>query len=163
MHGIGNEHDAQTIYFWVASQRREYDKPLCAYSEEAPLGWEYVASGSFRSVWRSPEGIAYKVNHHKQYSRQSSAEVENLGRVWKEGAPSGCRLPKFGEFRVDGETIVAIEYIKGVRLYDYGGDDKEDMYELLREIEYELNLGDMHDENALVDDDGLLVPVDLGG
>lgn len=165
MHELGNEFDARTIYSWVDSHRVDYGRPSCILDDfsYAPEGWEYIGSGSFRSVWRSPEGIAYKVNHHKQYSHQSSVEVRNLGRAWKEGAPNGCRLPRFGEFRVDGETIVAIEYIKGVRLYDYRGDDKDHMYELLEEIEYKLNLQDMHDENALVDDDGLLVPVDLGG
>lgn len=163
MHGIGNEHDAQTIYFWVASQRREYDKPLCAYSKEAPLGWEYVASGSFRSVWRSPEGVAYKVEHcQTDYSHQSAEEIENLKKAWEKGAPEGCRLPRFDEFRVDGEVIVAVEYIDGPTLYEYDGPEN-DLYERLEQCEFRFALSDLHDENALVDDDGLLVPVDLGG
>lgn len=162
MHGIGNEHDAQTIYFWVASQRQKYDKPRCAYQAEAPLGWEYIGSGSFRSVWRSPEGVAYKVEHNNGDFCQSAEEIENLKLAWRKGAPEGCRLPKFDEFRVDGEVVVAIELIEGNTLYDYEGPEKDDLYERLSQCEMRFHLGDLHDENVVVDHDGFLVPVDLG-
>ena len=135
MHGIGNVHDAQTIYSWVAESRREYDKPLCAEHKEAPLGWEYVGSGSFRSVWRSPEGVAYKVEHNDGDSCQSGDEIENLNLAWGKGAPEGCRLPKFDEFRVDGEVVVAIELIEGKTLYEYEGPEKYDLYERLSQCE----------------------------
>lgn len=163
MHGIGNEWEAEHIYLWVSRDRRKYARPRCAEQELAPEGWEYVASGSFRSVWRSPTGVAYKVEHNRsEYSHQSAEEIENLKKAWEKGAPEGCRLPKFDEFRVDGEVIVAVEYIDGPTLHEYEGPE-DDLYERLDQCEFRFALSDLHDENVVVDADGLLVPVDLGG
>lgn len=164
MHSIGNEHDAQTILFWVRSHPKEYGRPKCVLSHSAPEGWRYLGNGSFRSVWLSPEGVAYKVNHSDDpWDTQSEEEVNNLGRAWSRGPLEGCRLPKFHHYVVDDEYVVAIEAISGVTLYEYEGPERDELYDLLREIEDTYRLGDMHDENALVDEDGYLVPVDFGG
>lgn len=162
MHSIGNEHDAQTIYYWVRGHENRYGKPSCVEQESAPYGWEFVGSGSFRSVWLSPEGVVYKVEHGYEYDYQSEEEINNLKRVWERGAPQGCRLPKFDKYIVDDRFVVAMELIKGVLLYEYGGPEREELYGILSDVENDLSLNDMHDENALVDEDGYLVPVDFG-
>lgn len=162
MHGIGNEHDAQTILFWVRSHDAKYGYPSCVNHEEAPLGWTYLGSGSFRSVWLSPEGVAYKVNHKSHYDYQSSDEIENLERFWKSGTLPGCRLPKFSSFTVDREPVIAVERVHGVTLHEYEGVDRDRFYDLMHDVTQELRLRDMHDENVMVDRDGTLVLVDLG-
>lgn len=164
MHSIGNEHDAQTILFWVRSHPKEYGRPSCVTRGQAPEGWEYIGKGSFRSVWRSPEGVAYKVDHADDpWDTQSETEVNNLGQAWSRGPLEGCRLPKFQHYVVDDEYVVAIEAITGVTLYEYEGPGRGKLYSLLNEIEDAYRIGDMHDENAIVDRDGYLVPVDFGG
>jgi len=165
MHSIGNEHDALTILHWVRSFPREYGRPKCATSGEAPDGWQFLGKGSFRSVWLSPEGVAYKVEHDPGYSYQSDEEINNLTEAWKRGPLEGCRLPQFERYVVgDDDLVVAIEAIKGDTLYEYDGpEDRDDLYDLLRECEDYYRLGDLHDENAMVDEEGYLVPVDFGG
>ena len=138
MHSIGNESDAQTILRWVRSHSGEYGIPSCVEHNEAPEGWKYVGHGSFRSVWCSPEGVAYKVEHGTSgWSYQSETEVDNLKFAWEKGAPEGCRLPRFDEFVVDDTCVVAMELISGARLYDYGKTDGPfgDYYKLLGLIE----------------------------
>ena len=164
MHSIGNEHDAQTILFWVRSHPKEYGRPSCINTRSAPEGWEFVGRGSFRSVWRSPEGVAYKVGHYED-DYQSCEEIGKLKIAWEKGAPEGCRLPKFSAYYPDGDVVVAVELIEGETLYEYGESSGPygDYYDLLSDIESRFELGDMHDENAIVDKDGLLVPVDFGG
>ena len=162
MHNIGNFHDAQTILHWVRSHEREYGIPLCALDAAAPLGWEYLGRGSFRSVWRSPEGVAYKVGHSSGYN-QCGEEISNLGYAWREGAIDGVRLPRFDSFEVEGETVVAIEVIDGQTLDRYRGRERSRLWSLMRKIETTYQLWDMHDQNCMVDLDGYLVPVDFGG
>jgi len=163
MHNIGNEHDAQTILYWVRSHPNVYGRPSCVTRGDAPEGWEYIATGSFRSVWRSPEGVAYKVGHCED-DYQSCEEINNLKTAWERGVPEGCRLPKFTPYYPNDDVVIAVELVRGETLYDSGKSDGPfgDYYELLSEIEIKFNLGDLHDENAMVDEDGYLVPVDFG-
>lgn len=164
MHSIGNEKDAQTILEWVIPHREKYDAPRCTYSGSAPKGWRFLGKGSFRSVWLSPEGVAYKVDHYRDaWCNQSERELINLTRAWlRERTVKGCRLPKFHGYEFGGEVVVAIEAINGVRLWDYKGADRGILYDLMSDIENEYRLTDMHDENVMVDEDGYLVPVDFG-
>lgn len=165
MHAIGNEHDALTILHWVREHSREYGMPWCVEHREAPLGWEFLGHGSFRSVWLSPEGVAYKVTHD-DYDYQSTEEVSKLKIAWERGPVEGCRLPQFAAFYPNGEIVVAQERVVGCTLYEYGGRKSPsglDYYDILSEIEDAYRLDDMHDENAIVDEDGYLVPVDFGG
>jgi RIO-like serine/threonine protein kinase len=164
MHSIGNEHDALTILHWVRSHPKEYGRPKCVIRGEAPLGWEYIGRGAYRSVWRSPEGVAYKVGHYDT-DYQSAEEVDKLSQAWKKGPVEGCRLPKFTPYYPDDDIVVAVELIEGETLYEYGESSGPfgDYYEILSDIEDAYRLGDMHDQNAIVDQDGFLVPVDFGG
>ena len=173
MHNIGSREEAQEILDWVRSFDRKYDRPTCIWDAEAPEGWGYLGSGAFRSVWLSPSGVAYKVEHRPDYDAQSSDELSKLRASWSLEPLEGCRLPKFQGYKVDDEPIVAIEAIKGSTLsehvygdgYDQGPGYgvRRELYSLLRKVEDYYRLWDMHDENAMVDEDGTLVPVDFGG
>lgn len=163
MHNIGNEHDALTILHWVRGHDTEYGMPLCVTHESAPYQWEFVGNGSFRSVWLSPEGVAYKVDHDSgRWNGQCQEEIDNLKMAWKKGAIDGTRLPKFSEYNFGDEVVVAIELIKGSTLSRYSG-ERNNYYSLMREVERYYRLCDIHTQNVMVDEEGLLVPIDFGG
>lgn len=163
MHNIGNITEAGEILSWVRRYSHEYGIPDCVRSESAPEGWAYVGHGSFRSVWRSPSGVAYKVNHTVE-DCQNRDEVENLMEAWVRGVPEGCRLPRFDLFEVDEESVVAVELIRGKVLRDCRDRASWDvLVSLLRQVERKFDLCDLHTDNAIVDEDGLLVVVDFGG
>jgi len=165
MHSIGNEHDAQTILYWVRSHPKQYGRPTCVTQGDAPEGWEFVGRGSFRSVWKSPEGVAYKVGHYED-DYQSAEEIHNLRRAWGKEAPEGCRLPRFSAYYPDDDIVVAVELIDGEMLYNHGEKESPfgfNYYDMLANLEDRYGLGDLHDENVIVDKDGYLVPVDFGG
>lgn len=164
MHNIGNEHDALTILHWVRDHDSEYGFPSCVEHESAPYQWEFVGRGSFRSVWLSPEGVAYKVDHSSgRWNGQCQEEIENLKMAWKKGALDGTRLPKFSEYDFGEEVVVAIEMVKGSTLGTYEGNSYHSYYSLMGKVERYYRLGDIHAENVMVDEEGLLVPIDFGG
>lgn len=162
MHSIGNADDALTILRWVRDAPKRYGRP----EGDGPEGWEHLGSGSFRSVWLSPEGVAYKVNH-STYDSQMADEITNLQEAWRRRGdlPEGCRLPSFQDYQVGGEYVIAVERIDGETLgdTDMGDPEKDEMYRLLNRIENLFKLWDMHGDNAMVDQDGMLVVVDFGG
>lgn len=166
MHDIGNFHDAQTILHWVRSHPVEYGRPSCVEDESAPYGWEFVGKGSYRSVWRSPEGVVYKVGHDNWAHNQCSEEIRRLKEAWSIEAPEGVRLPRFNSFEVDGEVIPVMEAVEGTTLCKWSSKNRYNQsryHELMRVMEIRFRLYDMHDENCMVDLDGFLVPIDFGG
>jgi hypothetical protein len=163
MHGIGNFHDAQTILYWVQAHRSSvaWKRPSCVYDRIAPEGWELVGSGTDRSVWRSPEGVGYKVQHSDV--GQCVGEIEKLKEVWHEELLDGVRLPQFESYEVEDETVVAIELIDGLTLGNYRGPNVTGFYDLMHKVEREYSLYDMHEDNCIVElSTGKLVPVDFG-
>lgn len=171
MHNIGSFEEAQEIFRWVRSFELDYGRPKCVQDGHAPEGWKYLGRGSFRSVWLSPSGVAYKVEHSGRCGTQSSDELCSLRRAWEREPMEGCRLPQFHGYEVEYEPVVAIEAIDGCTLYKYaygegdhqgpGYDRAEELYRLMRRVENYYKLWDMHDENIMVDETGTLVPVDF--
>lgn len=165
MHSIGDLNDALTILHWVRESETVCGLPDVVEDGIAPEGWEYIDRGSFRSVWLSPEGVAYKVDHvADRWSGQCQNEVRLLGEAWTKGTIEGCRLPKFSEYKIsDDETVVAIELIRGELLGSYYGSPTYRKYcGLMQDLERWYRLDDMHDSNVMIDEDGLLVPIDFG-
>lgn len=164
MYNIGNYQDARFILEWVRkSPFDEYDmRPTVVEESLAPEGWKFLGRGSFRSVWESPDGVAYKVQHQTGYSSQQTDEVENLKLAWSRRPPEGCRLPKFNSFEVNDELVVVMELVRGVTLFEYCSGERSALYDLMHEVERAYRLLDVHDENVMVDEDGILVPVDFG-
>lgn len=167
MDTIGNAADAQLILEWVRDSRVHYGKPDVVSDEQAPEGWKYVSYGSFRSVWASPEGVAYKVTHTTHSSQSNSEEYDNLVAVRDCKLPMSARLPKAELFELqygaEDEEVIAMELIHGVILLRYRGPRESEYYEILRICEIKLELSDLHDENVVIDEiTGDLVVVDLG-
>jgi hypothetical protein len=163
MQGIGNAEDARLIREWVRGSDSLYGMPEVVEQGHAPEGWSYVGSGMCRSVWRSPEGVAYKVCHSAIHDSQQISEAANLQVAWTKEAPEGCRLPRFNSFDINDEIIVAMELIKGRRLRDSHPNKRGHFYEVMRDVTDVFRLRDMHDENVIVEEGTeLLVPVDFG-
>lgn len=168
MHGIGNAKDAQTILEWILESPEGDCHPRRVESEDAPGGWKYIGHGTFRSVWRSPEGVCYKVDHPTCRRGQCEDEIRALRSAWEDRLPiEGVRLPRFEGFAIPCgprvHPIVAIELIEGVTLWEYDGDDYDHFQALRRTVCHLWDMGDMHDENCMVEfSTGKLVPVDFG-
>ena len=79
---VGNARDAEFIHEWVRSHMSDWCRPSDDAQENPPEGWEYLGSGSFRSVWRSPDGVAYKVQH-----RPNSMQSNNVTYTVEQGSP----------------------------------------------------------------------------
>lgn len=160
---IGNRRDARFILDWVSRSEKEYGRPKVAWAGSAPLGWEFLGVGSFRSVWRSPDGVAYKVQHDKGYGNNGNEqEYENLLRAQKCELPDGVRLPRGFLFTEGDYTVMAMEAVDGVTLDDYRGNLRDMFYNMLSVCESALKLWDLHGDNAMVDENGTLVLVDFG-
>lgn len=167
MHGIGNVSDATLIRTWVrdSPKRSKWGRPDCVHKGYAPEGWKYLGSGSFRSVWLSPEGVAYKVLHTPEdYDNQQRGELDCLARAWEIELPARCRVPKYQPYVFEGEIITAVERINGKTLDDSYGEDDYDEFATIKSIaSRRLGLQDMHGDNCMVDENTReLVLVDLG-
>lgn len=161
---IGSREDADLIRDWVYSSGERGGRPRAVWDGEAPEGWDYIGSGSFRSVWRSPDGIAYKVQHSVRSSQSNEEEYNNLERARSCDLPGLARLPSAALFDFGDVSIIAMELIDGPRLSNYYGPDREEFYEAVAHCETRLRLVDLHDENCVVDiHSGKVVIVDLGG
>ena len=167
MSTIGNYEDARFILEYVRVSPTWEGKPLVAANGDAPFGWGYVGSGSFRSVWRSPEGVAYKVQHRLDGWQGNGEEYQNLQSAVGCDLPDDVRLPEADLYEIDvkggTEHVIAMELIHGDLLDYYDGDNCQALHDTLRRCESILGLGDLHGENAVVDDSGVLVIVDFGG
>lgn len=173
MNVLGNSQDAKLIYQWVHGQRDKRDP--YAYSRGsmgAPEGWEFLGYGSFRSAWRSPEGVCYKVEHY--YSgwandSDNSKEYKNWSRWSRECIlPERVRLPDLTYFENGGKPVIAMECVKGVTLTAWrrrpGNEGGYEAYrKLMFKAEDEMDgMCDMHGENVMVEEEtGDLVVVDL--
>lgn len=167
MDPVGTLEEAQLILDWVEDGGEGiYNRPEVVEANHAPEGWKYLGSGSFRSVWRSPSGVAYKVMHGQGYgSNGNQEEYENLREAWKKAheLPCGVRLPKGFLYSPGDKTVMAMEVVKGKTLGDYYGHGRDEFYTLLGICGDKLRLWDMHGDNAMVsEDDHRLVLVDLG-
>ncbi len=166
---LGNSQDAKFITEWArgcpdGSNRRFYGGPM-------PEGWKFIGYGSFRSVYLSPEGVAYKVQqYYSQYSWDNVGEYQNWQRIHRECEfPEGVRLPDLTLYENGGKPVVAMEYVRGMTLADFNRScqgDEQDKYRryrgLMVECGYGFNLLDMHEENVMVDEEsGDLVVIDI--
>ena len=120
-------------------------------------GWLYrVARNRITDLFRKRRLLAFSE------ASQQTDEVENLKLAWSRRPPEGCRLPKFNSFEVNDELVVVMELVRGVTLFEYCSGERSALYDLMHDIERAYRLLDVHDENVMVDEDGILVPVDFG-
>jgi hypothetical protein len=124
--------------------------------EFVPLG-----SGASRVAFlHKSTDVVYKCPRWPGVNLDQIAEVRRAKHMAKVFANSGyVRIPKASAYNVNNETIVAMEYIRG-KMLSYGDND-----ECMRgRVELYLlgKFSDMHNENYIIDDDDMVVPIDLG-
>ena len=98
-------------------------------------------------------GVIYKVNARDNCNE---SEWENYLRVMSisDVLPDYVRLPEMNKYVVDGQVIIAAEYIKGIHpSYD-------DVDSLLHDLSCSLDLLDLHDENIILSN-GIYYIIDL--
>jgi len=164
---VGNAVDAQFILDWVSYN--ELDSfSLEEYGPgDVPEGWTYLSKGSFRSVWLSPEGCVYKVQHqYEGWGQSNKDEWRNILAAQRCEAPAGTRLPEAQLYQVDGgRTVIAMECIKGKTVDQrWGvGDTPREIGVRMRQVERAYELCDLHGDNVMIEDEtDILIPVDLG-
>lgn len=171
---IGNETDARLIRDFVRANMDFdgwFDRPSASAKKNPPEGWSYLGGGSYRSTWRSPDGVAYKVQHRPRSYQTNEEEYRNSLEAEErlECEPiEGIRVPRCSFYplddRIDG--IIAMECVNGVTVNDkwaYSGVPLS-VRGRIQDAESVLGLWDLHYDNVMVagsEDD--LVIVDLGG
>jgi len=165
---IGNEADARLIRDWVRAWYGEekYPRTTQHMRSDPPEGWTYLGEGSFRSVWLSPDGVAYKVQHRPDSVQSNEGEYQALERARDREAPVGSRLPacSFYPLGFSGNGVLAMERIVGKTVYAlYSWDQPKEITDLMWQIECAYNLCDMHSENVMIEESTkVLIPVDFG-
>lgn len=131
--------------------------------------WTSIGSGSIRSAFlHIATGVIYKTEHSAYGDQYDNAfEVRRFQRLAKKfpdlNVGMFCRLPKTSGFNIDGRIVVAMEYVKGIKA-SYINPDHDHYVGVsygLWELE-SLCFEDMHYGNYLVDEQGYVVPIDLG-
>lgn len=182
---LGNREEAEALRTWIRGFELRYGKPSVLEGwrkAKATLpGWEFLGCGSYRSVWRSPLGVAYKVQHYlNDGSNSNSREWNILKEAEKKTPPQGVRLPRaqiwcdcngghtgthWGVRCQAVDAVMAMECVAGEILYRYDcpADEKARLEVLMWSCGRIFNLKDMHDENVMVEKEtGVLIPVDFG-
>ena len=163
---LGNAQDARLISDFIrAVPERKYG------NKGAPNGWEFLGYGSFRSAWRSPDGVCYKVEHYySDYESDNGCEYQNWRKWCKYELPEGVRIPSLTYYENNGRPVVAMECVKGRTLSQWASDNclpfNDGTYleyrSLMREAGRVVGSADMHVENVMIDEDTQdLVIVDL--
>lgn len=162
---VGNAEEARFIHQWVRSMVGEGFAPSRGVTDNPPEGWDFLGVGSFRSTWRSPTGVAYKVQHSSESHQGNELEYRVAVRLMSAEPLEGVRFPACSLFPViDGEDVIAMECVKGVTLCEFDHWSRGDLYGRMYSAESHYGLRDIHDENVMVEvDTGTLVIVDLAG
>lgn len=142
--------------------RQHAEQILNAHRNGAiPAAFSRVGSGSYRVVYLHKEtNVVYKVDTRNhccddcdvtEVAYSSKAELRNA-RALRNRQLKHVRIPAVSGFTINGELVLAMEYIKKVR--------SRPSDEALLEL-YGLRFADMHGMNFMVDAQGKIVPVDM--
>lgn len=83
-------------------------------SKDYPNGWKKLGSGGTRNAYLGPDGVVYKVQHNSMDKcNVDEAAASRRLRDNKRLAAQGVFVPKARTWRVEGEHIIAMEYIDG--------------------------------------------------
>lgn len=163
---VGNAEEARFIHQWVRSMAGEGFAPSRRVTNNPPEGWGFLGVGSFRSTWRSPTGVAYKVQHSSESCQDNELEYRVAVRLMSAEPLEGVRFPACSFFPADGgEGVIAMECVNGVTLCEFDrSSSRGDLYDRMYSAESHYGLRDIHDENVMVEvDTDTLVIVDLAG
>ncbi len=171
---IGNAEDALFIRDWYREEASKHKWGYDYFSKAAPEGWRLLGEGCYRTVFASPDGVAYKVEQSPrdpddddyEGCQSNWSEHENLERLRLEcEMPPGSRLPRHELYDLDDEAVIAMELVTGRELDNYSHNDGPGMgyWSLRRVLMDRMGIQDLHGANIMVDEKTEeLVPVDLG-
>lgn len=163
---IGCVEEAEFIFAWVKGLASQ---SLWEFKKNVPEGWEFLGSGSYRSTWRSPSGVAYKVQHHTGSYQNNKGEYDKILNSKEREPLEGVRLPRCSFYAIHpDEGVIAMECVRGATLYnrfEVDGYDEtpREFIDLMWRVERYYRLVDMHSDNIMIEDDtDVLIPVDFG-
>jgi hypothetical protein len=160
---IGNARHAKQIHDFYMSGGRDRDLDQSVWK---PIG----SGGQRRAYLHIPTNVVYKIQYTDSWESMgycSESELFNArklrAKVRKNDGWWGAyvRIPKVSGFRVripSGEKalVIGMEYVEGKSGYD--GYSREAGRELS-----ETRIPDLHYKNVIVDKDGSVWPIDMGG
>lgn len=167
MEEVGNSADAAFIHDWVIEERGIRTRTTERMQKNPPEGWSFLGEGAYRSTWRSPDGVAYKVQHqYDGYGQDNEGEYSKLRQAWECEPLKGVRLPKGSLYTLPNDhSVMAMECVAGKTVsarWDYWN-TPEHVSDLMEEIGDRYSLFDVHSENVMYDDETEeVVPVDFG-
>lgn len=164
---IGSADYALFIKEQVRANMNDWSRPNDYIEENPPEGWEFLGRGSFRSTWRGPDGVAYKVQHRPTSMQTNQEEYQNLQKAAKIEAPEGTRLPACSFYPLDNriDGVIAMECVDGATIEDRFGryGPPSNIAQRVYAIEDKYRLGDMHFENVMIEDEtDIVIPIDFG-
>lgn len=165
---VGLEEEAKAIALWDM----EYDEEDCEYN--APEGFEYLGEGASRIAYRSlTSGFVYK-RHYYPDDDTNEFEYMNILRI-RDIPLKGWRVPDATLYHIEGEQIIAMEFIEGgmdihcQRSYKFWNKECDcgkpfgictaDAWE---QPEGKWHVEDLHIGNIILQEDGCRVLIDLG-
>lgn len=79
------------------------------------IGWDFLGEGCYREAWKSPSGVVYKVQLSDGAWDSSNEDEVRRARALRlrKDIPEDIVIPKASGFRIDGRTVVAMEFMDG--------------------------------------------------
>ena len=126
--------------------------------------FEAIGSGASRVAWlHHPTNVIYKTADRYWSQGMNAAEVRRARTLAKiienNGRVRNLRAPKASLYNIDGNEVVAMERVIG-EVLPYT--DSERALRGRAELYLLGKFDDMHNENYLVEDGDVVVPIDLG-
>lgn len=125
-----------------------------------PDEWRQIGAGCFRTAYlHEPTNVVYKVEDYEDLNEPeygNRTEVRNAKALMRDpevASSKYIRIPLTTGWNVDGQYVVAMEYIPGQR--------GSAPHAYAKEAHALLRLGDMHRGNFRVHD-GHFYPIDMG-
>lgn len=134
------------------------------WTDQTSPNWELVGSGYSRDAYlHTPSDVVYKVPSSTWLDYIQHREARNARSFRKRLIDAGVtsvRVPKVSLYTVDNVPILAMEYVRGTMIpwispTDIAAAGRVALFHYGR-------FGDMHNENFIVDEDGKVVPIDMG-
>ena len=148
---IGNRKDAETALSLHRSSSWG--------SDAGGKDWTRIGSGSFRDCWlHKPTGVVYKIESNSYGGYTNASELRNA-RALKRESFMHVRIPKVSGFKIDRELVLAMEHVKGPLGSEVSTTEKP---EARKELHEKCRFEDMHGANFIFDEDGYIVPIDMG-
>ena len=134
------------------------------WTDQNSPNWELVGSGYSRDAYlHTPSDVVYKVPSNTWVEHVQYREARNARTFRKRLIDAGVtsvRVPKVSLYTVEDVPILAMEYVRGTMIpwispSDIAAAGRVALFHYGR-------FGDMHNENFVIDNQGKVVPIDMG-